>query len=104
MPMFRSAPEGPGYDIGLRGGYTKVRIDEILLDVAPEEPEVVILFRDIEKPEHLYRLRMEATEPEGELFDASIWAGIIWANFVESIEGGPGMTGGSPARTMEIDW
>lgn len=102
-PTLRPGPGGLSFDIALRGGHTKLRIDEILLDVAPEEPEVVVLFRDIEKPEHLYRFRMEAVEWTGEMLDVEIWAGIIYVNFIESIEGGPGMCGGKPDSITKID-
>lgn len=103
-PMLRAEPEGSPYDIGLHGGCTKILIDEILLDVAPEKPRIVVLFRDIAKPDHLYRLSIEAVDSEVPYFDAAVEAGTIWANFCESIEGGPGMRAGSPTRITDIEW
>lgn len=78
----------------LRGGGTPVRVEGILLDINDSQiDDVVILFRDLSRPEHLFRMRMEATDPDMNPPDAEIWAGVIWANLEEAIVGGPGFSG-----------
>jgi hypothetical protein len=89
-----SADRDAGYDLSFRDGETLVRVEEVLLDVSDGRvDDVVILFRDLSRPEYLFRMRMEATDPD--LPDAEIWAGIILANLQETIVGGPGISGHS---------
>ncbi len=61
---------------------------------------VVVLYRDLRRPERLFGWRMEATEAEDE---PEIWTTIVWANFREHVIGTPH---GLPAECSDggITW
>ena len=74
----------------------KVWVDEVSLDTSEPEHDIVILFRDLDRPECKFGFRMKALEaldvldqassPFFSLMDAAeIHAGVVWANFEEEI-------------------
>jgi hypothetical protein len=88
--LFGEEPDAE-HHLSLRGGDTLIRVEEVLLDEkAIGEGEIVILFRDLSRPKCLFRMRMEAVEPESslDLAYADVWAGVIKANLEEAIVGG----------------
>jgi len=97
---------GDGRIPSMRGGETRVFVEDVLLDVASGTgTKVVVLFRDLVRPACVLRMRMEAVEPDGGSgpMSADSWAGAILANLPEAIEGGPGLRGGSGFASCDPD-
>lgn len=85
----------------------KIRVEEVRLDTSEPEHKVVILFRDLDRPECLFGFDMEAIErhePGYDLrfLDPEIWTTIVWANFQERIVTQPLPKGCSPGEMTRI--
>jgi hypothetical protein len=89
-------PEGQALRLGEEGTASRVLGEEVLLDASsPEASEVVILYRDLQRPACRFGWRMDAVEwtsPDRDpllVSDPDIWTTIMWANFREHIIGSP---------------
>ncbi len=57
-----------------------VRVESVELDVSGQEHEVVIMMRDLKRPECLFGRRVPAVEPDTDLMYPESWATVVWAN------------------------
>lgn len=83
-------------DPHLGQGEKRIVVDEVRLEQGrPEGDMVVILFREVRRPQCIFGFRMELHEPgrpvlntlDGrEIEDPDSWANVIFANFQERIE------------------
>ena len=75
-------------------------VEEVRLEDSSNEGMVVVLYRDLRRPERLFGWRMGAIEPEE---DQEMWTMMVWANFQEHVIGTPY---GLPAECSEegITW
>lgn len=85
----------------------KIRVDEVRLDTSEPEHNVGILFRDLDRPECLFRFAMQAIEwhePRYDLrpLEPEIWTKIVWANFQERIVSPPLPEGCSPGEITRV--
>jgi hypothetical protein len=64
------------------GTGSRVVVEEVRLEDTSNEGMVVVLYRDLRRPECLFGWRMGAIEPEE---DQEIWTTIVWANFNEHV-------------------
>jgi hypothetical protein len=86
------------------GTGSRVVVEEVRLEDSSSEGMVVVLYRDLRRPECLFGWRMEAMEPEEEPeMEPELWTTIVWANFLEHVIGTPY---GLPAKCSEegITW
>jgi hypothetical protein len=94
-------PNGRPRPLEREGTASRVVVVEVRLeDSSLEGVVVVVLYRDLHRPECLFGWRMEAMEPENE---PDVWTTIVWANFQEHVIGTPY---GLPAECSEegITW
>ena len=79
-------PDGRAKTLDREGTGSRVVVEEVRLEGPSGEGMVVVLYRDLRRPECLFGWRMEAMEPE---YEPDIWATIVWANFQEYVIGTP---------------
>ncbi|HET7480902.1 MAG TPA: hypothetical protein VFJ72_15465 [Rubrobacteraceae bacterium] len=96
-------------------GYRKIQVEDVRLDESKPEHELIILFRDLTRPECLFGFNMEAVE-RGQLIGpddahtfyttledaAQGWTIVVWANFQERIIGEPLPTDCLPDETTWV--
>jgi predicted esterase YcpF (UPF0227 family) len=85
----------------------KIRVEEVRLETSELDHKVVILFRDLDRPQCLFGYEMEAIEwhePGYDLrfLDPEIWTTIVWANFQERIVSQPLPEGCSPGEITRV--
>jgi hypothetical protein len=78
--------DGRAKTLDREGTGSRVVVEEVRLGDPSDGGMVVVLYRDLRRPECLFGWRMEAMEPEDE---TEIWATIVWANFLEHVIGTP---------------
>jgi hypothetical protein len=79
-------PDGRPKPLGREGTASRVVVEEVSVKDFSDGGAVVVLYRDLRRPECLFGWCMEALEPEVE---PDIWTTIVWANFQEHVIGTP---------------
>ena len=92
-------PDGGPKRLGPEGTGERVMVEDARIEDYLEGEMVIVLYRDLLRPECLFGWKMEAQQDE----DPEIWTTLVWANFCEHVIGTPY---GLPAECREegITW
>jgi len=92
-------PHGRPKPLGNEGTEERVVVEDVRMENYPAGEIVIVLYRELLRPECLFGWSMETQEAE----EKEIWTRIVWANFLEHVIGS---THGLPAECSKegITW